>query len=84
MAVLLVGSTGNGKSTLGNFLLNPHEDHNFGKKQTFKTAQTLRPETRHVLSQKAKIKLANGSAHTWTIVDTPGLNESDEKDLKRT
>ena len=27
MAVLLVGSTGNGKSILGNFLLNPHENH---------------------------------------------------------
>lgn len=82
MAVLLIGSTGNGKSTLGNFLLNPHEDHIFGKKQTFTTAQTTRPETQHVLGEKAKIKLANGTAVTWTIIDTPGLNESNEKDLQ--
>ena len=54
MAVLLVGSIGNGKSTLGNFLLNPHEDHIFGKKQTFKTAQTSRPETQHVLGEDTK------------------------------
>ena len=81
MAVLLIGSTGNGKSTLGNFLLNPNDDHIFGKKQSFKTAQTTRPETRNVLRRKTDLKLKNGLVVNWTIVDTPGLNESDDKDL---
>ena len=81
MAVLLIGSTGNGKSTLGNFLINPDDDHIFGKKQTFKTAQTTRPETQNVLGKSAGIKLKSGNTVNWTIVDTPGLNESSVKDL---
>ena len=38
MSILLIGSTGNGKSTLGSFLVNPEKEHIFGDNQTFKTA----------------------------------------------
>ena len=78
MAVLLIGSTGNGKSTLGNFLVDPSEDKIFSRDhQHFKIAQTNRPETQNVSigeihSKKKKIK----------VIDTPGLNESDKHDLK--
>ena len=47
MAVLLIGSTGNGKSTLGNFILNPEDKHMYDD-QTFITARSNLPETQKV------------------------------------
>lgn len=75
MAILLIGSTGNGKSTLGNFLVNPDEDHIVGNKQTFRTARSMFPETKSV----SKVKFRHGE-QIFTVVDTPGLNESDWKE----
>lgn len=78
MAVLLIGSTGNGKSTLGNFLVDPSEDSIF-EKQCFKTAQTNMPQTQNVSQVSFQTKR---SGTTITVIDTPGLNENDVRDLK--
>ena len=75
-SLLMIGSTGNGKSTLGNFLLNPDDDHILGDKQAFKTAQTNVPQT-----QKVQPQTFTHNGTLFTVVDTPGLNESACKDL---
>ncbi len=76
VAFLLIGSTGHGKSSLGNFLLNPAEEHIIhGNKQTFPTARTSKPETR-------KVKCVRSMGGRLRIVDTPGLNESADGDLE--
>lgn len=77
VSLLMIGSTGNGKSTLGNFLLNPDDDHITGDNQAFKTAQTNVPQT-----QKVDTKTFLHKESFFTVVDTPGLNESDDKDLE--
>ena len=78
MAVLLIGSTGNGKSTLGNFLIDPRDETLFTQ-QIFKTAQTNMPQTQFVSQMSFKVKK---SGIQLTVIDTPGLNESDVHDLK--
>lgn len=83
MAVVLIGSTGNGKSTLGNYLLNPSEEH-ITSSQTFKTAQDNKPHTQEVKLGKldeSSSTDAESNAIPLTLVDTPGLNESSLKDL---
>ena len=77
MAVLLIGSTGNGKSTLGNFLINPNDE----SREVFKTATDNLPQTQHTKIACAPIS-GNDSSKEITIIDTPGLNESKTKDLK--
>ena len=83
MAMLLIGSTGNGKSTLGNFIINPEKDHIFGEHQTFKTARTNFPETQYVQSSTLNEKLEelDNSDHL-TVIDTPGIFEDEEKDIE--
>ena len=76
MAILLIGSTGSGKSSLGNFLIDPSEENIF-EKQPFKVAKANMPETQFVSKGVVQYK-----AKIYTIIDTPGLNESDTKDLK--
>ena len=73
---MLVGSTGSGKSTLGNFLVNPDNHHILGVKQTFETAQTNLPQT-----QTTSTSEFQHEEQTFTVIDTPGLNESAWKDL---
>ena len=73
MTVVLIGSTGNGKSTLGNFLLDPSEEHTLDD-PTFPVGKTNKPETKYVT-----VKSMDG----LTIVDTPGLNEGQCEDLER-
>ena len=80
MAVILIGSTGNGKSTLGNFLLNPADDHLFTK-QTFAIAQDNKPLTQHVKAATTEAETSRGKFRI-TLIDTPGLNESAVKDLE--
>ena len=72
-----MGSTGNGKSTLGNFLIDPDKDHIIGDKQTFRTARDNLPQTQII----SACKLQHGG-QTFTVIDTPGLNESASKDLR--
>ena len=74
VSILMIGSTGNGKSTLGNFLIDPSDDHIWGQKQVFRTARTNMPET-------TIVKFATDRQNSIKIIDTPGLNESAEKDL---
>lgn len=68
-AVLLIGSTGQGKSCLGNYLL--------GASETFRTARSPYPETKVV----ASAPLRDGD-QALEIIDTPGLNESSQADLE--
>ena len=77
-SILLLGATGNGKSTLGNYLIDPSEEHiDSGKGQTFTTAKSNYPQTKKVKSGRVR---DNNFKHI-TIVDTPGLNDGDKKDL---
>lgn len=82
MAILLIGSTGNGKSTLGNFLINPEKDHIFGEQQTFKTARTNKPETQLVLSADFKVELEEVIHRSVSVIDTPGIFEDEDKDIE--
>lgn len=76
MAILLIGSTGSGKSSLGNFLLDP-SDENLFDKQCFKVAKANMPETQHVSKLPCHFEGTD-----YFLIDTPGLNESDSQDLK--
>ena len=94
MAVLLIGSTGNGKSTLGNFLFDPSSS----PKEIFEVASDNLPKTRkceavthHVkyyddqsptLMKKVSMFVMGGKSGSLTVIDTPGLNEDRERDLK--
>ena len=80
--VLLIGSTGMGKSTLGNYLLDPER-----KDKSFATARHNRPETQSTQSDKSMfcgtaVEALGYSSVQLTVIDTPGLNESDAADLK--
>ena len=80
-SVLLIGSTGMGKSTLGNYLLNPDEKHIFGDKQTFAVATDNKPMTQEVKDEYKNFQNDDSRTSFLQIIDTPGLNESGTKDL---
>lgn len=75
-ALLLIGSTGSGKSCLGNFLVDTSEENLFDK-QHFKVAKANMPETQYVSAVPCQHK-----DNKYLVIDTPGLNESDVSDLK--
>ena len=72
MAILLIGSTGSGKSSLGNFLIDPT-----GQKKPFVTAKSRLPETQRLQIGQSRINLPGRGAgdFKFTIIDTPGLDE---------
>ena len=80
MSILLIGSTGMGKSTFGNYLLNPDEKH-IVNRQTFATATNNRPKTQEVKVASKHFPTEGGGRVELTLIDTPGLNESATKDL---
>ncbi|XP_011409214.1 PREDICTED: uncharacterized protein LOC105316105, partial [Amphimedon queenslandica] len=80
MPVLLIGSTGMGKSTFGNYLINPDEAHMYDN-QTFPIATDNTPMTQDVKVVDKKVQIEGGRDVFLQIIDTPGLNESAEKDL---
>jgi len=80
MAVMVVGSTGDGKSCLGNFLLNP-----LGEIKYFETATDNVPCTQETRVVTEMVSSSRFSGHkALTVIDTPGLNESHRKDLEHT
>jgi len=68
----LFGSTGSGKSALGNFLLDPRDAHIF-EEQTFATGESSESCT-------FECKVADSGSGVQ-IIDTPGLQESHDRDL---
>ena len=79
----MIGSTGNGKSTLGNFLLDPSKEHILGTKQAFARARDNMPETQFVKHISRNVHYNDGNnSLPITVIDTPGLNEDDVQDFK--
>ena len=79
--LLLIGSTGNGKSSLGNYLLHckaetVDEDGRRDLQEIFRTARTNLPETKTV-----QVERNLEESPQLAVMDTPGLNESAERDL---
>lgn len=76
--VLLIGSTGMGKSTFGNYL------NGMDRKPVFPMAKDNRPTTQAVnlFETKATAQIKSKSTNfKLTIIDTPGLNESAAQDF---
>ena len=72
--VLLLGSTGHGKSSLGNLLVNPTLAHlREPEKWTFPVGRTRESCTR---------ACSLGCSDDVIVMDTPGLNESHQRDLR--
>ena len=69
-----------GKSTLGNFLLDPDEEH-IVERPTFPPGEDNKPTTQKVKVVCRKVQIGDGRSEVLTLIDTPGLNESPEKDL---
>ena len=81
VTVLMIGSTRNGKSALGNFLFDPRYDN----KEHFKVGRDNLPKTQTCKPVTCDVKYRRGRDEKYgilTIIDTPGINENEEKDLE--
>ena len=77
--VVLIGSTGNGKSCLGNFLLNNPGD----EEEIFRVAQDNVPTTKLTTMAYAHFDNIDGCPEFHlNVIDTPGLNEGIREDLQ--
>ena len=81
---LIIGSIGNGKSTLGNFLLNGKAVTE-GKTEKFRTATDGYPTTQVTTNAVTTICISSESPDEvevrLNLIDTPGLNEDPKKIL---
>ena len=66
-SILILGETGNGKSSLGNFILN--------KENAFSTSDNTSSETKETNG-----KYGEGDTKNIFVIDTPGLQDPDGKD----
>ncbi|CAE7320219.1 HERC6 [Symbiodinium natans] len=70
--LLVLGSTGHGKSALCNLLVEPTEENLWGEDPTFQVGECRRSCTENCSTHSSKTEMA---------MDTPGLNESHAADL---
>uniref|UniRef100_A0A1X7TQK2 Uncharacterized protein n=1 Tax=Amphimedon queenslandica TaxID=400682 RepID=A0A1X7TQK2_AMPQE len=70
-----------GKSTFGNFLLDPDNKHMYEYPTLIAAATDNRPMTQEVKVVRKKVQIGDGRSEMLTIIDTPGLNKSADKDL---
>ena len=66
-SILILGETGNGKSSLGNFILN--------KENAFSTSDNTSSETKETNG-----KYGEGDTKNIFVIDTPGLQDPEGKD----
>jgi len=71
--VILVGSTGHGKSTLGSFLI---DNVNYENKPFF-----MRANTNYSCTDSVSVGYLMTHDYNYCIIDTPGLNENSEADI---
>ena len=69
ISLLLLGATGDGKSQLGNFILN--------NPSAFKVSDDIKSETKETIGAYG----INGSENIF-VIDTPGLQDTEENDKK--
>ena len=73
--ILLIGSTGVGKSALGNFLVNPKNNLSIFH---FEISNSFLPCTTKLQAYGFQYEFEQ-KKYTINIIDTPGLNESNSK-----
>ena len=76
--IIVVGSTGSGKSTLSSFMYDPV---NYSHNPKFLRAKGMEPQTEICQSETFSYS-ANEDKYSVTLIDTPGLNENKIKDME--
>lgn len=79
--VLVLGSTGSGKSALCNTLIGDNECTSFGENEKI-DSYTMKPEPVKVQWFDKELKENKGKKEEFLLIDTPGLNDSYDNDSK--